>query len=196
MLRDLGVPFRAVASDVDEELEGESAVWVADRNALMKLEAAVLPEDTVDGAFVLTTDTVVVLGEAIMGKPSSAEDAASMLMTLSGQTHQVVSGVALARARRPARSVGGAETPVLLDIRSACAVTDVTFFDLGEPDVAAYVSSGEWEGKAGAYAIQGIAGLFVSGIRGEYSNVVGLPLGLLGGMFQEHGFDLLRRAWL
>ncbi len=78
----------------------------------------------------------------------------------------------------------------------ASAVTDVTFLPLEQAEIDAYVASGEWKGKAGAYAIQGLAGLFVSEVRGEYSNVVGLPLCLLARMFREVGFDLVRRAWV
>ena len=74
-----------------------------------------------------------------------------------------------------------------------CAITDVTFLPLDEADIDAYVASGEWKGKAGAYAIQGLAGLLVSRVEGEYSNVVGLPLCLLAGMFRDLGFDILEK---
>lgn len=197
MLRDIGVPFRVVVSDVEEGLDGENAEPVAERNALLKLRAAGLPEDVGSRAFVLATDTVVAIDETLLGKPGSAEEAISMLRLLSGRTHRVVSGVALAGVRKPALLEGTeSRAAVIGDVASSCAVTEVTFSRLDEAALAAYVASGEWDGKAGAYAIQGIAGLFVSGIRGEYSNVVGLPLGLLARMFREQGFDLLRREWV
>ena len=82
------------------------------------------------------------------------------------------------------------------DMRVAVATTDVTFRRLSAGEVEAYVDSGEWKGKAGGYAIQGLAAFFVSEVRGEYSNVVGLPLCLLGEMFREQGFDLAQRTWL
>ncbi len=144
------------------------------------------------GAFVLATDTVVTVGDRVMGKASSEEEAAAMLAALSGRTHHVVSGVALARTGGSA----GVEGPPFSKVEVASAVTDVTFMALAETDIAAYVASGEWRGKAGAYAIQGLAGLYVAEIKGEYSNVVGLPLSLVGRMFREQGFDLVRRTWL
>lgn len=125
-----------------------------------------------------------------MGKPATAEEAAGMLALLSGRTHRVVSGVALVRRAGAPRSGGGEE------VRVASAATDVTFSVLDEAQIEAYVAGGEWRGKAGGYAVQGLAALFVSGLRGEYSNVVGLPLHLLYELFRELGFDLVRREWL
>ncbi len=81
-------------------------------------------------------------------------------------------------------------------LQVAAAVTQVTFAPLDEESIAAYVASGEWRGKAGAYAVQGLAGMFVTGICGEYSNVVGLPLCLLARLLRSLGFDLLRRSWV
>jgi septum formation protein len=196
-LRDIGVPFRVAVSEADEVLEGGSPQDVVEANALAKLRGAVLPGDAIEGAFVLASDTIVVTGSRVMGKASTEEEAAAMLSALSGRTHQVVSGVALARTgRRAARSAGAPDDRLYPDARVECAVTDVTFISLEEADIDAYAASGEWRGKAGAYAIQGLAGLYSSGIRGEYSNVVGLPLGLVARMFREQGFDLVRRTWV
>lgn len=207
LLRDIGVPFRVVVSDAEEVLDGNDARSIAEANALLKLEGAVLPEDVIAGAFVMATDTIVTVGGRAMGKAGSEEEAASMLASLSGRTHQVVSGVALARSigdRGSSGTIygvadsGGArdEGGRFPGVRVASAVTDVSFVDMGESDIAAYVASGEWRGKAGAYAIQGLAGLYTWAISGEYSNVVGLPLALLRKMFREQGFDLVRRTWL
>jgi septum formation protein len=196
-LRDIGVPFRVAASEADELLHGGSPQHIVEANALGKLRGAILPGDAIEGAFVLSTDTIVVTGGRVMGKASTEEEAAAMLSALSGRTHQVVSGVALARTgRRAVQSAGAPDEPRFPDARVECAVTDVTFISLEEADIDAYAASGEWKGKAGAYAIQGLAGLYSSGIRGEYSNVVGLPLGLVARMFREHGFDLVRRTWV
>jgi septum formation protein len=74
-------------------------------------------------------------------------------------------------------------------------MTQVAFARLSKEQIEAYVESGEWRGKAGGYAVQGVAALFVRGLKGEYSNVVGLPLHLLYGLFSELGFDLVRRTW-
>lgn len=197
----MDVPFRVVVSTAEEETDGDDVGLLAERNAVAKVRGAVLPVDVSAGAFVLGTDTLVCADGRVMGKPSSGREAAEMLRVLSGRTHQVVSGVCLARgtdAWRPVAAEQGRKIPprpagaALI----AGAVTDVTFMPLLEADIEAYVASGEWKGKAGAYAIQGLAGLFVAGVRGEYSNVVGLPLGLLGRMFRDLGFDLLGRRWI
>ncbi len=199
LLRDLGVPFRVVSSQAEERLQGGEASVLAEANALTKVRQAVLPADVCPGAYVLGTDTLVALGSRVMGKPSTAEEAAQMLRLLSGRRHQVVSGVALARGtsewppRVAAAHEGGGGRPQ--GLRAAVAVTDVTFLSLSEADIQAYLALGEWKGKAGAYGIQGSAGLFVAGIWGEYSNVVGLPLCLLARMFRESGFDLLGGSW-
>ncbi len=195
-LRDIGVPFRVAVSEAVEVLEGENPRCIAEANALAKLGGAILPESAIEGAFVLATDTVVAVGGRVMGKAATEKEAAEMLSSLSGRTHQVVSGVALARARRRAAESGTPAEYGIADARVKSAVTDVTFNALKDEDIEAYIASGEWKGKAGAYAIQGLAGLYSLGIRGEYSNVVGLPLGLVAQMFREQGFDLVRRTWV
>lgn len=181
LLRDLGVPYEVVHSDADEMLEGDTATVLAATNAVAKVHCASLPADMPPGAFVLGTDTLVTIGERVMGKPASGEEARAMLCRLSSQTHQVVSGVALQAGE---------------SMHVATATTDVTFLELDDARIDAYIASGEWADKAGAYGVQGLAGMFVAEVRGEYSNVVGLPLCLLGRLFREAGFDLLRRQWL
>jgi septum formation protein len=190
LLRDLGVPFTVVVSQAEESLEGGPAVQLAEANALAKVQGAALPAGTEAGAFVLGTDTLVICDDRVMGKPPTAGEAAGMLVALSGRTHQVVSGVALGRVAQDGR-VCAPEW-----VRVAHAATDVTFAALDQAQIEAYLATGEWKGKAGAYAVQGLAGLWVSGLRGEYSNVVGLPLHLLACLFREEGFDLLRKKWL
>lgn len=206
LLRDIGVPFTVVSSQAEELSAGDDARALAEQNAAAKVRNTSPPGDIPPGAFVLGTDTLVTIDRVVMGKPASAAEARAMLAALAGRTHEVVSGVALLRTPGTVRTPGagapaGAEaglgagaTPETL--RVASAVTEVTFEPLAAAQIDAYVASGEWKGKAGAYAVQGLAALFVSGVRGEYSNVVGLPLCLLTGMFRELGFDLLRREWL
>jgi septum formation protein len=196
LLRDLGVPFTVVPSAAEEVAEGGPASVLAEKNALAKVRGAVLPANVASGVFVLGTDTLVTVDDRVMGKPTSAQEAAEMLARLSGRTHQVVSGVALARTARPPKTTERGGTAAVGETRVALAVTDVTFMHLELEDIEAYVASAEWKGKAGGYAIQGLAGSYVSEVRGEYSNVVGLPLCLLTRMFREAGFDLVRRAWV
>jgi septum formation protein len=112
-------------------------------------------------ARVLAADTEVVLDDEVFGKPRDARDAAGMLRRLSGRTHQVLSAVCLASSGHMAQ---------------ALSISDVTFGVLDDATIDAYVASGEPEGKAGAYAIQGAAQAFISHLSGSYSGVMGLPL--------------------
>ncbi len=129
------------------------------------------------GEVVLAADTVVYLshlptGKAILGQAKNEEDVRRMLGLLEGRTHEVYSGVAVARD-------GDAS------VRSA--VTRVRLRKLSEPEISAYVKLREGVGKAGGYAIQGRAALFVEGIEGDYTNVVGLPLALASRMLEDYG---------
>ena len=130
--------------------------------------------DELPNEVVLAADTIVYLPEEgiILGQAKNEKDVRRMLGLLMGRTHEVYSGVAVAR--------GGNVT-----VRSMA--TRVRLRGLSEPEVTAYVKLGEGVGKAGGYAIQGRAALFVEGIEGEYSNVVGLPLALTSRMLEEHG---------
>ena len=130
----------------------------------------------VAGAVTLGVDTTVVLDGRAYAKPADAADAARMLSDLSGRAHAVVSGLCLL--------VGDEEVV-------AHETTDVTFRLLSDELAAAYVASGEWEGCAGAYAIQGLGGRLVERIEGDYLNVVGLPGALLVSIFEQHVPQLL-----
>jgi septum formation protein len=178
-----------VRTTADEITEGDTATALAAANAAAKVRFASLPPGPLGRAFVLGTDTLVTLAGEIMGKPRSRSEAAGMIAALSGRTHQVVSGVALARLDIERETQPN-------EPRVATAITEVTFLRLDQNQIEAYLDSGEWTDKAGAYGIQGLAALFVSQVRGEYSNVVGLPLCLLAALFRDHGFDLLRRQWI
>ncbi len=147
------------SGDAEDCTETEPAALVqalAERKARDVLPAA--PED----ALVIGADTVVALDDVILGKPRDAEDAAAMLRALSGRTHQVYTGVCVIGKDGAA------------DVFTEC--TDVTFQTLSEEEIAAYVASGEPMDKAGAYGIQGPFCRHVESIRGDYCNVVGLPV--------------------
>ena len=155
ILEQIGVTFEVRVPAVDELSDGPAAE-VALENAYRKA-AAIAPADLP----VLGVDTVVSLGAQIFGKPRDAEHAAEMLGALAGRRHLVVSGVCLIDADR---------------VRTAAAQTTVEFRSLAPAAVAAYVGTGEWEGRAGAYAIQGRGATLVQRIEGDYLNVVGLPV--------------------
>jgi septum formation protein len=129
------------------------------------------------GGVTLGVDTTVELDGRVYGKARDRWDAASMLRELSARTHSVVSGVCLLTAQQEAVEH---------------AATAVTFRALTDDDVEAYLASGEWKGRAGAYAIQGLGGRLVSRIDGDYLNVVGLPGALLVGLLERHAPELLQ----
>ncbi|MEA2381476.1 MAG: nucleoside triphosphate pyrophosphatase [Solirubrobacteraceae bacterium] len=160
ILESLGVPFEVRPADVVEEDEGVP-VAVAGENALRKAIAG----RATAGEVVLGVDTLVAVGSEIWGKPPDEEAARATLRHLSGRTHDVVSGVALVDEDG--------------SVRATTAVTKVTFRPLDEPAIEWYLRSGEWQERAGGYAIQGRGGALVERIEGDYLNVVGLPVGAL-----------------
>lgn len=169
ILRDAGIPFVVRKAHV-EEVKGEEEpprAYVL-RLAREKAEAA----GPGVGEAVLAADTVVVLRDSVLEKPASEEDAARMLRMLSGECHEVMTGVCL--------RANGVEW---MDV----AVTKVWFSRLTEEEIRGYAGSGEPMDKAGGYAIQGLASKFVERIEGCYFNVVGLPVSLVYGLLKQAG---------
>ena len=161
LLRQIGIePDRIDPADIDEivqhgELPPSHAMRLAEEKA-----RAVMPRHP--GAFILAADTVVVCGRRILPKPADPATARSCLELLSGRRHRVHSGIAV---------VDPNERLTLRRVDS-----HVAFKRLSEAEIAAYLRSGEWQGKAGGYAIQGRAAALIRWVSGSYSNVVGLPL--------------------
>ena len=156
------IPFVIRAADIDETMDPGKAPYdeVARVSHCKALAVQREPEDVVVAA-----DTIVVCQGRVLGKPHSPEEAAAMLRLLSGREHQVMTGCTVLRGDR-------AET--------FTEVTDLTFRELTDGEIRAYVASGEPMDKAGAYGIQGGAARFCPGIRGDYYNVMGLPVCRLG----------------
>lgn len=172
LLRQIGVAFR-VATDcqVDETVQpGEDPIRAAER--LAREKAAACRERYPESRAVVAADTMVVLDGKILGKPADPAEAAAMLGALSGRTHDVVTGWAVAG---PDRVLAGAE------------ITRVRFRVLTAPEIATYVATGEPLDKAGAYGIQGRAAVFVPEISGDYFTVVGLPLSRVGEALKSLG---------
>ncbi|HFQ5505040.1 TPA: nucleoside triphosphate pyrophosphatase [Enterobacter kobei] len=160
LLTQLGVSFERIVTGIEEKrAEGESAQQYVSRLAREKAQAgvALVPRDLP----VLGADTIVILNGGVLEKPHDTEHAARMLRKMSGQTHQVMTAVALADSQH---------------VLDCLVVTDVTFRVLTDDEIAAYIASGEPMDKAGAYGIQGLGGCFVRKIHGSYHAVVGLPL--------------------
>jgi septum formation protein len=162
----LGRPFEVVVTEVDETVEaGESAFDHVARLASAKALAAWERVGCDDGRWIVVgADTVVELDGAILGKPNGVDDARATLRRLSGREHHVLSGVTILH--------GTADTEPIAFVER----TTVRFVALTDDQISAYVASGEPLDKAGAYGIQGVGGRFVAEIRGNYHNVVGLPL--------------------
>jgi septum formation protein len=172
LLREAGIPFTVEAADVDETPRaGEGAETYALRLAREKAGAVAqrFPRSLVLGA-----DTIVIVDDEILGKPASQQDAARMLRRLSGRSHRVFTAVCLMVPGKGA------------DTRSC--TTQVHFRELKEGEIQEYIDGGEPMDKAGAYAIQGGAAQWVTGLEGEYSNVVGLPQMLVAEMLRACGF--------
>jgi septum formation protein len=153
-------------ADVDETpKKGELPRACANRLARLKAEAAlslVSVDDELKGAYILAADTVVAVGRRILPKAELLDEASQCLRLLSGRNHRVYTGVCLVTPREA--------------FRQRLVETRVRFRRLSEQDMEAYLASGEWRGKAGGYAAQGIAGSFIVKMVGSYTNIVGLPL--------------------
>ncbi len=162
ILEQLGLPFDVVAPRYDEHDRPDEDAFELVRDHARGKARSVAAE--AGDRPVLGVDTAVVLGETLFGKPADAADAGRMLEALAGQTHVVVSGLCLI-------------TPGWELVEHAS--TRVTFRPLTPRDLAAYLALGEWEGRAGGYAIQGRGAALVAGVWGDYLNVVGLPLARL-----------------
>lgn len=157
-----GLAFGVLDLDIPEHRQpGEPAEEYVRRVAREKAGAGLLEVMGNPSALVLGADTEVVLDDEVFGKPRDDHDAAAMLRRLSGRTHQAISAVSLVSPSREAQAV---------------SVSEVTFAELDDAQIAAYIASGEWEGKAGAYGIQGGAEIFIARLNGSYSGVMGLPL--------------------
>jgi septum formation protein len=159
-----GIPFEVLASEVDESrLPDESPEQIVERLAGAKAEAVMRSFSLLGPRIILGADTVVVAGEEILCKPGNAATARQMLSKLQGREHQVITGFALLRAH-DGKILSGHET------------TRVWISSMTDDEIDAYVATREPLDKAGAYAIQGIAGGYIPRIEGCYFNVVGLPL--------------------
>ncbi len=172
----LGLDYEVVPADVDERPypEEEPELYV---ERVARAKAAAVAADAAD-AVVLAADTAVAVGGQILGKPGHPAEARSMLRRLSGATHEVVTGVAVA--------------PVGVETVSAVERTLVRMVEMTDEEIAAYVATGEPMDKAGAYALQGLGAIFVEWVDGSPSNVVGLPLHVVARLLRSVGIDPLR----
>ena len=166
----IGCNYKAYSPNVDESItEGETPESACRRLSVLKAKSARV---FFAEALIIAADTLVIIDNDIFGKPRDANEAGKLLKMLNGREHRVITGL----------------TILFKDIiMTETETTIVCFRKLSEYDIEAYISTGEFQGKAGAYAIQGYASLFVERIEGDYFNVVGLPLQRLSRMFEKIG---------
>ncbi len=172
-------------ADVDETpLQGELPRVCAKRLAYAKATTALAgigDDDDVYGAFILAADTVVAVGRRILPKPELVDEAGQCLRMLSGRSHRVYTAICLITPKRR--------------YRQRVVETRVRFKRLSSEDIESYLSTGEWRGKAGGYAAQGLAGTFIVKLVGSYTNVVGLPLYETVALLAGEGFPI-HVGWL
>lgn len=171
MLTQIGIEYEVMPSEGEEKTEKsqpEEMVMALSRQKAADVEEK-LEERGEDGFLIIGADTVVAFEGTVMGKPKDGEDARRMLDTLQGNVHQVYTGVTLCQKK-------DGQPPVF---HTFYEKTDVTMYPMSGDEIEAYIATGEPIDKAGAYAIQGRCAAYVKGICGDYSNVVGLPVGRL-----------------
>lgn len=175
LLSQMAVDFAVIVPDVDESLQpGESAQAYVKRIAINKALAALQMRDSNNSKPVLAADTAVVVQQTIFGKPVNDDDARRMLKMLSGQTHQVMTAVALASEER---------------LETAISLSEVHFAPMTEVEIDWYIQTGEGRDKAGSYAVQGLAAIFIETIRGSYSGIMGLPVRETGQLLKHWKAD-------
>jgi len=184
LLEQLGVNFELLLPDANEDAEALEVVRpnekpraYVQRVTALKLEAALqrLKNRGLTSAPILCSDTTVALGNTLFGKPDNAEHAKSMLQQLSGKTHRVLTAVSIGTQRKQSH---------------ALSISQVQFADLSKQEIDRYVASQEPMGKAGSYAIQGKAAVFISHISGNYSGIMGLPMFETSHLLREFGFTV------
>ena len=179
LLGQIGVPFSTLPTVIDETpLLNEPAVDYVRRLACAKAQVGLASLAAPGAAVVLGADTSVVLDGRILGKPQDRADALAMLAALSGQTHEVLTAVALANSQR-------------CEVRVVSS--QVSFRPLSAAEIEAYWASGEPQDKAGSYAIQGLGAVFVADLHGSFSAVVGLPLCETAALLADFGIPCWQR---
>lgn len=173
LLERMGIDFKILVSQFDES----SVPYSGDPESYVKTlalkKAKNIQNDRTHNSFILGADTVVCVKGEILGKPENREDAFSMMKSLQSNAHEVYSGLALIN-----------ESDSICE--TASVKTSVQFSPMTDEEISQYLDRNEWQDKAGAYGIQGSAGLFIEGIEGDYYNVMGLPLNTLYRILKKH----------
>lgn len=177
ILRRLNIPFVCIPSETDEtfdpSLPPEKAV---EQIALRKAEAVLRSPLKINTPWIIAADTLIFSHGTPMGKPADVEQARSMLQSYSGASHKVITAICCYDEK-------------LHRLSSRISSSNVCFKALSDAEIEWYLSTGEWQGAAGAYRIQGIAACFITKIEGSYSGIVGLPISELYDILKEHGYS-------
>jgi len=177
LLGQIGVPFKVIPSKVDENFDMLKGTIESKVEELAYIKAKEVAKK-VNNGLILGADTVVVIDDEVLGKPLNDEEAFNMLSKLSGREHKVITGIAIIDLENNRYRVTHESTRVIFDT-------------LTKERIIEYIKTGEPNGKAGAYAIQGRAAVFVKKIEGCYFNVVGLPISKVNSMLKKFGIDVL-----
>jgi septum formation protein len=176
ILRTLNIPFSVFAPDYNEPVvEGIPPSELAELHAIKKVESVMRIHLQFSAPWILGADTLICLDDKVFGKPKDRDEAKEMLELFSGATHQVITAVCLFDASTKYTS-------------TKTSISTVTFMNLDSEQIDNYLDTGEWQGVAGGYKIQGLASCFISKICGSYSGIVGLPIHELYAILREHGY--------
>lgn len=176
ILKGLNIPYSVVTPDYEERpMDGLDAAELAELYSMKKVESVIKMKLSFMMPWVLGADTIICKGTRVFRKPESREEAASMLKDFSGTTHEVITAISLYD------SVTNFTT-------SKTSRNTVYFADLSDGEIERYLDTGEWQGVAGGYRIQGQAAFFIPRIEGSWSGVVGLPIYELYAILREHGY--------
>jgi septum formation protein len=179
ILKNLGIPYTVMSPAYDEHtVDGMAPHDLAEYHAMKKVESVMRMNLTINAFWILGADTLIVSEGKPLGKPADRADAERMIRAFSGKTHEVVTAISLFDASKQF-------------ISCKTSVSEVSFMSLDDRQIEGYLDTGEWQGVAGAYRIQGYASCFISSIRGSYSGIMGLPIHELYAILREHGYAFL-----
>jgi septum formation protein len=176
ILRSLGIPFSVLSPDYGEPfIEGISPKELAETHAMKKVESVMRMQLKMTVPWILGADTLISLDGRIYEKPEDRDKAREMIRSFSGKTHEVITAISLFHAETQYTS-------------TKTSVSRVSFMELDDAQIEGYLDTGEWQGVAGGYRIQGLASCFISRIEGSWSGIVGLPIHELYAILREHGY--------
>lgn len=176
ILRSLGIPFSVLSPDYGEPfIEDISPKELAETHSMKKVESVMRMQLKMTVPWILGADTLINLDGRICEKPENRDEAREMIKSFSGKTHEVITAISLFHAETQYTS-------------TKTSINRVTFMELDDAQIEGYLDTGEWQGVAGGYRIQGLASCFITKIEGSWSGIVGLPIHELYAILREHGY--------